>query len=343
VTRAVVVGSGSAGRRHALELRAQLPDEEIVVVRRPGSTSPGEWLAEPGFHVVDTVDAAAATQPEVAVVASPAPLHRTGAEPLFAAGAHVLVEKPLAATVADAAAIVAAARRAGRSLAVGYHLRCSDIATALVGLVAEGAVGTPRSFRFEVGQHLAQWRAGIEPDRSVTARRELGGGVLLELSHELDAVAWCFGTVAEVDAELGFGGAPTDGLVETFADVTLRVQNGTYGAVHLDMVSETPFRRWTVEGTAGTLIADLLAGRISRTGAGSSDERTVLQVEPGERERAEAQLIMNLLEVATGRAVPRCTGADGLAAVAVVDAIRASAARRGPVAVPATGAGAPAR
>jgi predicted dehydrogenase len=333
--RAAVVGSGSAGRRHASALRARLPDAEILVVRRSDSATAAGWLDGSEFRVVDTVVEATAMKPQVAVVASPAPLHREAAEAFLASGAHVLVEKPLATMVEDAVAIVAAAERAHRSLVVGYHLRFSDTAPAIAQMIADGAVGAVRGFRLEVGQHLSEWRGGTDPRRSVTARRELGGGVLLELSHELDVVAWFFGAVEEVDAELEFDGAPTDGTVETVAELTVRTADGVTGHVHLDMVSAVPFRRWSVTGTAGVLTADLLAGRIVHSGLDGHDERLVLHVDPGERDRAESRLITNLINVAAGVAAPGCTGADGIAAVAVVDAARRSAAGGGPTAISA--------
>jgi predicted dehydrogenase len=194
-------------------------------------------------------------------------------------------------------------------------------------------VGELRGFRLEIGQRLTQWRRGIDPRASVTARQELGGGVLLELSHELDGAALLFDAIVEVEAELGYRGAPTDGTVETVADLTLRSAAGVVGQVHLDMVSAVPFRRWSVIGTSGTLTADLLAGRIILSGPDVPGEKVLLNVEPGERDRAESRLITNLLDISAGRAAPGCTGAHGIAALAVVDASRSSAAEGCPVAV----------
>ena len=98
----------------------------------------------------------------------------------------------------------------------------------------------------------------------MTARQELGGGVLLELSHELDGLRFVLGDVVSCSARLRRDGAPTDGLVDTVADLDIELASGIQGHVHLDMVSEEPFRTWTVPGTDGTLTADLLQGTITR-------------------------------------------------------------------------------
>jgi predicted dehydrogenase len=333
VNRAAVAGSGSAGRRHASALRARLPAAEIIVVRRANSATPDAWLVDSGFLVVGTLREAVALRPQIAIVAGPAPFHRGAAEAFVASGADVLVEKPLASTLDDARAIVAAADRARRSLVVGYHLRFSDTLPAMARMLADGVVGEVRGFRLEVGQHLGEWRSGIDPSTSVTARHELGGGVLLELSHELDVAALLFGPIVEIDAELGYGGAPTDGIVETVADLSIRTAAGVSGEVHLDMVSTVPFRRWSVVGTSGTLTADLLAGRVVETGRSGADEQILLNVAPGERERAQSSLIAHLLDVSAGLTRPACTGADGIAALSVINAARVSAAEGRTIAV----------
>lgn len=263
----------------------------------------------------------------MAVVASPAPHHRRAAVSLAEAGAHLLVEKPLAADLTDGAAILATSQAHRRALVVGYHLRYGATVPALRSLIAEGVVGCPRSFRLSVGQHLSQWRPDIDPRRSVSARRELGGGVLLELSHEFDGLRYLLGDVVEVTgAVLEQGGAPTDGEVETVADVDLTTQSGAAGEIHLDMVSQEPFRRWEVVGEEGTLSADLLAGRIELQGVVTGGRRLLFEAQPGERDLAEQRLVANLIDAVVAGVEPLCGGQDGVEALALIAATRSCAA-----------------
>lgn len=323
---AIVVGSGSAGRRHALALRRAVPLARVLVVRRPDSIRPPESLLAAGVEIVSSLDHALQIgAPDVAVVANPAPFHRPATEALLEAGAAVLVEKPLAADAASARAIAEASARPDRTLLVGYHLRCGDTLPGLAKIARTGAIGRVVGFDLHVGQRLEDWRPDIDPRASVSARRELGGGVLLELSHELDAVRCLLGPITAVErARLEIGGAPTDGVVETVADLDLRTAEGVGGTVHLDMVSETSTRRWVLRGSAGSVTADLIAGSIEvidREGV-----RTVTAIEPGERVRAEDRLITAL--VAGDGGGPIATAEDGVAAVQVVEAA-AESARRG--------------
>jgi len=323
VNRAVVVGSGSAGRRHAAALRRRCPDAPITVVRRPGSTTPADGLAELGVEIVDSVEEAARLEPDVAVVASPSPFHRRHAAALAAVGAQLLVEKPLAHEVADAIGLVDDVEATGRPVLVGYHLRWTDTVPRVRQLLLEGAVGAPTSFTLEVGQHLAQWRPESEPSATVTARAELGGGVLRELSHELDGARFLFGEVDRLRCTLQRDGAPTDGLVDTVAHLHLVMATGLTGAVHLDMVAPSPFRRWVVTGDHGRLTADLLNGRIHLT-TRAGDRSTVSDTSGSQRDLAEDRLIEHLLEIAGGEAEPICTGDDGIAAALLVAAAEES-------------------
>lgn len=318
----VVVGSGSAGRRHAVALRSMLPDHRLVVVRRAVSIQPLDQLAALGAELVETVAEAAALAPILAVIAGPATTHAADAEALLQAGAAVLVEKPLAASSADGAALREAADAAGRPVVVGYHLRFDDVATRFTSLVRE-RLPVVEHFELRVGQHLGSWRSSVPAEGSVSARQELGGGVLLELSHEIDAVLDAFGPVASVRAELRHDGAPSDGLVETVADLDLAMASGASGRIHLDMVSDPAFRTWWAQGAGIRVEADLLGGTVNLTGAGDPVDD---QIAPGWRDRAEQRLIAHALAVAEGRALPACGVDDGLAVLAVIDAARASAA-----------------
>ena len=330
----VVVGSGSAGRRHVAALRAAVPEAHITVVRRPDSTGPTGILTAASARMVGTLDEALRDGVTIGVVAGPAPAHAGATVALAKAGATVLVEKPLTDDAASARRLVDDVAATGRQLVVGYHLRFGDTLPALRRALDAGTIGAPTGFALRVGQHLSAWRPGTDPAASVSARAELGGGALLELSHELDALRFLLGDAVEVTATLDHHGAPTDGLVETVADLAVRTADGVTGTVHLDMVSDPPDRTWRIGGPDGELIADLLTGRIDliratgmradgvrADGAGTPVER----VGPGERDRAEVRLIDHLLDVHAGRARPRCTGADGIAVLDVVAAARRSA------------------
>jgi predicted dehydrogenase len=258
--RFLVVGLGSIGRRHLVNLRHLIPDANITVWRHAPLAGGGDVPRE-ADGVVTSLDEALSPRPDMAILASPAPYHVRTAAALASAGVHILVEKPLSDSLDGVDALIDACGRRGIVLMVGYHLRFDPSLTILHDAVADGIIGRLLSLRSEVGQYLPEWRPGTDYRQGVTAQRDLGGGVVLELSHELDYVRWVAGEVRSVRAETGrLGDLDTD--VEDVAEILLRFIDGSIGSVHLDMIQRSPTRTCRIIGTEGTLEWDALAGRV---------------------------------------------------------------------------------
>ena len=108
-------------------------------------------------------------------------------------GVHAYVEKPLAVTVEGLAELLDG--EAEVTIAVGYNLRFHPALEAIRAAVYEGRIGRLLAVRAEVGQYLPDWHPEEDYRVSYAARRDLGGGALLTLSHELDYVRWIAGEV----------------------------------------------------------------------------------------------------------------------------------------------------
>lgn len=237
-----------------------MPDAHITVWRHARVAGAREDLAE-ADQMVYSLDEALATHPTVAILASPAPCHVPTASALASAGVHILVEKPLSDSLDGVDALLADCRREGILLMVGYHLRFSPSLTVLHDAIANGAVGRLLSLRSEVGQYLPEWRPGTDYRDGVSARQDKGGGVILELSHELDYIRWLGGEIRSVIAETGkLGGLEID--VEDVAEILVRFADGAIGSVHLDMFQRSATRTCKVIGADGTMDWDVLSGRV---------------------------------------------------------------------------------
>src|SRR5690606_11987103 len=118
--RVLVAGLGNMGRSHALAYHRERGYEIVGLVSRSGKV-PAELEGYP--HYTDFHAALAATRPDLASINTYTDTHADYAVAAMEAGAHVFVEKPLAATVSDARRVVDTARRLGRKLVIGYILR----------------------------------------------------------------------------------------------------------------------------------------------------------------------------------------------------------------------------
>jgi predicted dehydrogenase len=191
--RVAVIGCGAVVERFhapALTALARSGEVEVVALCDPDAARLEAFAATfPRAAALTSIAGVAATRPDLGVIASPAGLHADHSIALLDAGIHVLCEKPIAATAADAERMIAAAARARRVLAVGLFRRFFPSARLVRGLVLSGRLGA-----FQSGTILET--AGFHwPFRSTSAfLPELTpGGILLDIGvHVLDLLTWWF-------------------------------------------------------------------------------------------------------------------------------------------------------
>jgi predicted dehydrogenase len=266
-----ILGLGMAVTPHALALRdlAQAGRLRVVGGHAPSADRRAAFATAWGWPVFDSVEALlAAPGLDLVLVLTPPRTHLPLAAQAFAAGRHVLVEKPVEWDAARAAALVDAAARAGRRAAVVFQHRFRPAALRLKAVLDEGGLGTILS----ASAAIRWWRDAAyfaTPGRGTKARD--GGGVLLtQAIHTLDLLLHLAGPVAQVT-----GFARNSGLraidTEDIAAAALRFANGAVGAVDATTVARPGFpERIEIAGTAGSAV--LAAERIDLHIAGHAPE-----------------------------------------------------------------------
>jgi predicted dehydrogenase len=322
--RLLVVGLGSIGRRHVRLARSLVPDSQIAVLRHRSCYD----VDHPGIDLCFTSLAAALEfRPQAAVIATPASHHLEVALVLARAGVHLLVEKPVADTTVGVSELIEICRARGITLMIGYNLRFLPTLVRLRELVEEGRVGRPLSVRVEVGQFLPSWRPGTDYRQTVSANAALGGGVLLELSHEIDYLRWLFGEVQRVSAVqhklsgLEIDVEDTAHLVLEFADE--REASPLIAAVNMDLIRHDVTRSCTVIGETGSLRWDAVAGTIEVFEQGADAWRSLL-VHPNQKDESYLAEWRHFLKCVADGGTPLISGYDGLAVLRIIEAARLS-------------------
>lgn len=317
--RVVLVGLGSIGKRHLGNIRSLEPDANIVVLRHSKN---GEPVPEGANRVVYALHDAVADTPDVAFICGPTATHVEAGVALANAGAHLFIEKPIASDVAGARVLAEAAMRAGRTIVVGYNLRFLPSLRALRAELLSESIGRVMTLRAEVGQYLPDWRPGTDYRKTNSARTEFGGGVELELSHEIDYVRWLLGEVKSVDAML----ARTSDLeieVDDTAELLLRFASGAIASVHMDMAQRSTTRTCRIAGTAGTLTWDGIAGEVRRFLP--NEGWTTIHAGDADRNSMYVDEARHVLACARGLERPLIDARDGVAVVEIAQAARCSA------------------
>jgi predicted dehydrogenase len=245
--RFLIAGLGSAGRRHLANLRV-LGQREIAVYRVRGLSSSDV----DGARAYSDLGEALASFPDVVLVTNPTSLHLPIALAAAERGCHVFVEKPLSHQwegVEELLHLVAQRQVIG---AVGYQYRFHPSLRRLEELLDQGSIGRPLYARIEYAEFLPDWHPWEDYREGYSARRELGGGPVLTLSHTLDIAMWLFGMphvvscVAERQSSLQVD-------TEDTADILLQYQGGPMCSVHVDYVRRPPRRLVEVTGERGFL------------------------------------------------------------------------------------------
>jgi len=194
-TRPLRVGLVGAGRWAAVH-RATLAaaGAELVAVATGSAASAARVHADWGVPTTTDLDELLASDVEAVIVASPNDLHARQALRALAAGKHVLVEKPMAITRADARALADAARSSDRVVAVGHEMRVFALFARVRELIDEGRLGEPLHLKLDLWRR--PHRAGTGGWKTDPAR--LGSTVLEEPVHYLDLARWYLGEPREV-------------------------------------------------------------------------------------------------------------------------------------------------
>ena len=315
----LVCGLGSIGRRHVRLIRQQLPSANIAVLRSGlGSSCEEQALVNSHFKCQEE---ALAWGPDAVVIASPASVHIQ--QSLFFASHAIplLIEKPLGTGFESDHQLYQLAKDGLKlPILVGYVFRHDQCLQWVKHHLELGCLGTLLEAQFYCGSWLPDWRKGADYRYGVSAQSKLGGGVLLELSHEIDLAFWLFSDslllqsatvqqsgLLEVDVEdkvLVSALTPTDALV-TF---------------NLNFCTQPPRRTLLLRGSNAELHCDLLKGEAYYCSAAGQRKDFAHLPHPDQRYQSQFHHFLSCIE---GKEMPVCTVNDGMNVLGLIRQIRA--------------------
>jgi len=323
VLRVLIIGLGSIGKLHLSIARSVLPGADIRILSHRHHSSAQEGAD--GFFF--ELDDALKFEPNLSIICNPAPFHIPLSLALAKIGSHLLIEKPLSDSLEGVFEFVETCKSSQIIALVGYNLRFLPSLKLFRELIKARALGHVLSVRIEVGQYLPNWRSDKDYQDSVSARKDLGGGVLLELSHELDYLRWIFGEVAWVNATL----CKQSKLlidVEDTAHLTLGLvtdysENDLVASVSLDFIRQDTVRVCTAICESGSYRWDGVSGIVSKFYPKVGKWENVSQHIPRREDtyRAEWEHLLNCIKT---HSKPSASIEDGMKVMQIIDAIRIS-------------------
>ncbi len=239
--RIAVIGAGLIGRKHIEVLRSGDPDYTLAGVADPSPGAKAEAETR-GYEcypsIEEMIDKA---KPEGAVIAVPNQLHVKAGLACIERNVPMIIEKPVADTVAEALGLIEAAEAAGVATMTGHHRRHNPIMRRAAEVIRDGAIG-------RVVAATSIWMSHKPKGYHDFAwRREPGGGpVLLNAIHDIDCLRMLCGDVETVQA--ADSRAVRGFAVEDTAAAILQFESGALGTL---LLSDTVSSPWSWETTSG--------------------------------------------------------------------------------------------
>jgi len=318
----LIVGFGSIGERHISIFKKLFPDISIAVLRH--KKYDGQVNVAGVNCFLSSIESALDFQPQVAIIANPATHHLSVAIPLAKAGIHLLIEKPVSISNQGLDDLIKISKEKNVILMIGYNLRFLPSLQVFRRYLSEKKVGKALSVRVETGQYLPSWRVNKNYRETVSAKRALGGGVLLELSHEIDYLLWLFGPVDWVKSHVSTQ-SDLDIDVEDTANIILGFDKdvGDYqltASLNLDFIRHDTTRSCIVIGEKGSLKWDGISGTVDIFEKGGSHWKTIFSDKP-ERNYTYEKELQHFFECVEKNKDPLITVEDGKESVNVIEAI----------------------
>src|SRR5215211_7410024 len=321
--KVLIAGLGSIGRRYVRNLIA-LGEKNIVLLRTRKGTLPDDELA--GYPVeTDLTEALQKHKPDAAIVANPTSLHLDVAIPAAQAGCHLLLEKPVSHSLERFDVLRTTAAKSGGKILVGFQFRYHPTLNKARELIQANTLGQILTVHAHWGEYLPQWHPWEDYRQGYAARADLGGGVIVTLTHPLDYLRYLLG---EVESLWSFNGhsSPLEVDVEDVAEIGLRFANGAVGGMHVNYFQRPPVHRLEIVGTHGTLRWDNADGILHHYEMtlpfGSFSDNppspimgSVPPPEGFERNQLFVAQTRHFIEVVRGAEDPVCSLEDGIMAL----------------------------
>jgi len=250
--KTAVVGYGKVAHTHA-EALAMIPESELVAVCGRDSAKARAFAEQYRIEPFTSVEEMVGAGVEAVAVATPHPAHAAVTVPALRAGAHAIVEKPLASSLADCDAMIAAAREGGRTLAMISQRRLLEPVLRVRRAIDAGKLGRPvlgtatlLGWRSEEYYRSDPWRGSWDGE---------GGGVLVnQAPHQIDILQWFMGEVDELYGAWANLNHPTIEVDDTSIAV-MRFRSGALGNIVVSN-SQNPgiFGRVWVHGSNGATV-----------------------------------------------------------------------------------------
>lgn len=316
----LIVGTGSAGKRHAKNLHALGCEISCMDPRQDRLDEIGAEEINLKTAFTSLEDAFAAEDRfDAVVVASPPSFHVDQCISALQRGVPVLLEKPVSPDLTGALKLQSAVKDTAVPLLLGYTWRWWPPLLKVKTLVDQQAVGQLRHVKFTMAAHLADWHPWERYQDFFMASKTLGGGAILDESHWLDLMLWFFGMPEKLFAKVE---KVSDLEIDSDDNVDMLVfyESGMRVSLHLDLYARPHEKSIQFAGENGTLIWQPNSIKIGK----EMDPNWEIEEFDYDRNDMFVGVAEEFLNILSGGSVQTCTLEDGIRVLKLIEAARQS-------------------
>ena len=247
--KVVVVGYGSAGKRHVENL-AKIPNVKIIILTKNKIEEKSSKI-----KIFNSINECIKEKPDAVIISNETSNHISYAIKFANAGINLFVEKPLSNSLKNIKKIQEIIKKKHLITQIGCQLRFHKCLKEIKSLLLKKRIGKVISAKVECGSFLPDWHQNENYKKGYSAREDLGGGVLLTCIHEIDYLYWFFGNVENVISITGQYGNLKISADDLSVGV-LKFKNNIIAEFHLDYFQKPEFRSCKIIGTKGTIYWD---------------------------------------------------------------------------------------
>ena len=305
--RLLICGFGSIGRRHARILQRYFPEIELSVLR----SGKGPDCPELSFikHTFFDIKSAILWNPDAAIVSSPASSHQEQSLILTRNKIPILVEKPLGIgneSQEDWDELLRLSQVV--PVVVGYVLRHDPCVNHIKRLIDNQVLGKILDADFYCGSWLPDWRPQLDYRSCVSSQRSMGGGALLELSHEIDLAFYLLRDMQITNSFLTQSGL-LDLDVEDQAVLFGHATNCSLITIRLNFCTRPPRRTVLLRCEHGEINWDILQGTVHVLPFDKPPQTFQSSIQPDDRFRLQAA---HFIDNVCNSSSPICSLSEGL-------------------------------
>jgi predicted dehydrogenase len=318
-----VIGTGSIGRRHignflSIGARVTAFDSDPAMRERARGIHPGATYAESLDAALDGADGVA--------ICTPPDSHVALGRRALAAGAHLMIEKPIAHTVDGLEELLKACDAASRSVLTAYNWRYWPPMHKVQELLRQERIGKVLVARTEYSYDVTQRYQGKPARQFYMSNAAQGGGAILDESHAVDYMRWHLGEAAEVFAVIDRISS-LDQDSDDVCEVLVKFERGALGNLHMDLFAPVMHGHFEFIGERGMLRWDRPLNQVSVFD--SAAQRWEVYPFACQLNDMYVDEARHFLDCIQGKTAPACDGWDGLKTLQLcLAAVRSSAERR---------------